>query len=785
MKQKTIKLLMLAGTMILANTMLTSCSDDDSSSSSSTNIGAFNYQSLISCGGMQTVMMLDSLSSEVKTVTSSQDWITVSPAVSADGRPCVNLKVEEYTGDKDRKGSFVATDADGNVATVTITQGTKCLSDLDTGGNAEDWFTNWDQFKTIKLAGMTDPVNTPWNNPQTDAHSSITHVTKAQGWEMAFSYMNNPAEPDRRYFALYNRYLGILRVFCYVPTGQVPDGEPYFEVQLGSASPSSNKTYYPYYNSIGYSIPTNKNASNIDFNADLTGMGTTTFHFLVSPYTRSVTKTVSVGWNVFDINMHGYVPEGARWRDQPNDGECLYVKLVSKSNVTADFYGSFSGVLDGTYIAPEIKQHGGISSAEGICSTLNMIGQVAGAIKGGGASDYAMKTHARNQFNASGAASTFDKAFMGAQTACMVVGIATTVASAIYKATEVVTPEWYDTIPGKISMNMNGVINLQGKLSEWKGNSSASVTVEKRQLESMNKEGHFGEGVIGLAEEPVIVVAKEDIMGDVDKCFFDIQGNKYENSDVENYALRLISFLDPTSIKLNLNTKLFDDLGGITDIVITPTWGVIPKAKHGYTDAMRRAISMEARPTISLAGSKTSGTLTLNSISDIRLHKVLTTELMNTEIDDADTQDNCQIAQQTGSDIRYYGRTWVKGGKELIPQPQIFVPYKDGYAYDIEVPDIIVGLHICVNVKNANPTADNPQDCFVYSLQYIPKIKLVSRAELKSYYEKLKDCQSRWQPKDSMDDEPAGYLENNKSVPFYMPLFCMQKTLDMLKKVTE
>jgi hypothetical protein len=88
-------------------------------------------------------------------------------------------------------------------------------------------------------------------------------------------------------------------------------------------------------------------------------------------------------------------------------------------------------------------------------------------------------------------------------------------------------------------------------------------------------------------------------------------------------------------------------------------------------------------------------------------------------------------------------------------------------------------------VKNPTPSADKPQDCFVYSLQYLPKIKLVSRAELKEYYEKLKDCKKRWQPKDSMNDEPAGYLENDKSVPFYMPLFCMQKTLDMLEKVTK
>jgi hypothetical protein len=103
------------------------------------------------------------------------------------------------------------------------------------------------------------------------------------------------------------------------------------------------------------------------------------------------------------------------------------------------------------------------------------------------------------------------------------------------------------------------------------------------------------------------------------------------------------------------------------------------------------------------------------------------------------------------------------------------------------VPDIVVGITVSFHVKNANPTADKPYDCFLYQMQFVPKIKLVSREELKEYLTLLKDCKKRWQPNVEAGEQeyPAGYLENAKNVPFYMPAICLQKSIDMLEKVTK
>ena len=791
MKQKPIKLLLLAGTVVLAGmSLFSACTDDDSITNEPTIIGKFNYQRQIPAGGSQILMVLDSLESNVVSATASKDWIKVTPAIDESGNPCVQLNVSEITGDDKREGYIMATDDKGNTAKVSICQYPPGMGDLSSGTNADKWFTDWDTYKTVKVVGMSQPVNTPWNNPETTADPKITHVTKAQGWEMAFSYLYDTGAPNTRYFALYNRYLGLLRVFCYVPTGQVPSGEAYFEVIYGSPNPTAASTYFPFYNSLGYSIPTNKATTGLNFNANISGFCNETFHHLITPYTRSVSKTISVGWNVFDINMNGFVPQGTSWRNQ-GDGEILYIHMVNLQNLNVNLNGLFNGQLNGTYTPPEvIQKNGGGSTTEGLCSVLGTLNSVLGGFADGGAGGYARNIMSYNTFSKEGSGATgWNRFMMEAKNYASYASIGLTIANGLFKALSHEVPEYYDTIPGKINMTMNGTISLSGNITNWGSNTIAGLSVYKSKMKAMNVGGHLGEGVVSLAEDPVICVAKEDLMADVDNLTLNIQSDgRYKNTDIENYGLRLIAFLDPTSIKLNLNTDLYQDLGGVTDVVVTPTWGVYPETQYGSTDAMRKAINLEARPTISLKQTQEGGNLGLNSTnSSMRLHELIYYRLMNTEIADPETRSNCKMVTAKGTNIRYYGREEESGGKKIMVQPQIYVPYADGYAYDGIVPDIVVGITVSFHVKNANPTADKPYDCFLYQLQYVPKIKLVSRAELKEYLTLLKDCKKRWQPNVEAGEKeyPAGYVENDKSVPFYMPAICLQKSIDMLEKVTK
>ena len=790
MKQKPIKLLLLAGAIALTSmSLLTACTDKDSVTNEPNFVGTFNYHRQVPTGGSQSLFYIDSLQANVVSANSDKSWIKVSPATSETGKPCVQLTVDELTGDERREGSFLVTDEKGNTAAITIYQNPAGMGDLSSGANDDKWFTDWDTFETVNVVGMSQPVNTPWHNPESTADEKITHVSKSQGWEMAFSYLNDPGAPNTRFFALYNRFLGILRVFCYVPTGQVPQGEGYFEVCYGASTQSSISTYYPFYNSLGYSIPANRKTSDLNFNIDLSGMGTSTFHHLITPYTRSVSKVINVGWNVFDVNMYGYVPQGQKWSDQ-GEGEVFFINMVNRQNTQVELNGAFSGALNGTYTPPDIKTHGGGSTTEGICGVLGVLNTIAGGVAGSGPGGYARDMMSWNKFKEEGSGATsWNRFMMGAKTYAGYASIGLTIASGVFKALGHTRPEYYDTIPGKINMTLNGTINLSGTLSQWNSNTNGALSVKKGVLKQMNKGGHVGEGVLSLAEDPVIIVAKEDMMADVEHLFVNIQSDgTYKNNDFENYGLRLIAFLDPTSIKLNLNTDLYKDLGGVTDVVVTPTWGVYPETAYGSTDGMRSVLNLEARPTIKLRDTQEGGVLTLNTTSSaIRLHEFLYTKLMNTEISEPETKANCKLVDAKSGNLHYYGKEEIYGGKKIMVQPQIFVPYNNGIVYDAVVPDIVVGVTVSFHVKNDNPTDDKPYECFLYQMQFVPKIKLVSRAELKEYLTLLKDCKKRWQPNVEAGEQeyPAGYVENDKSVPFYMPAICLQKSIDMLEQVTK
>ena len=800
MKKKTYLIYMLTGALALgAMVSLTACSSSEESIIPPT--GVFNYDRQVSGAGYSSQMILDDLQSDVVSATSNASWIRVKPAISTSGKPCVQLDVDAIPeGTEERQSTFEATDNQGKKAVVTVVQYSVGEGDLACGGNADDWFKNWYNFKTVKVTGTNNKgsidVTTPWcldPVPETVCLDNISHVTPAQGWEMAFSYLNDVSSPDRRYFALYNRYLGILRVFCYIPDGTVPSGETYFEVQYGPQNPTGSSTFYPFYNSTGYSIPTCYAGGQLNFHTDLTGLGTKTFHSLITPYTRSVSKTATVGWNVFDVNMHGYVPSTMSWRAQA-DGECLFINMVSRQNANIVLDGMFSGALNGTFTPPDIQQHGGGSTTDGICSVLGIANKILGGVAGGGPGEYSrnmMNWYDYKQRGAdAGGPTGWNNFMMDAKTYCGYASIGVTIANAVFGAIGTQIPEWYDTIPGKINLTLNGTIKLNGTMTQWTSVNHAGLSIKKNAVvgkNGMNKGGHFGEGVISLAEDPVICVAKEDLMAASERCFLNIEGaGQYKNSDIETYALRLIYFLDPTSIKLNLNTDLFKDLGGVQSVVVTPTWGVYPDSPYGSTNAMRTVLGMENPPVISLRGTQAGGVLQLNSTdSPIRLHVVDYDDLMNTEMSVPETEANCTTVMQSGTNIRYYGHVLEYGGKTLIVQPQIHVPYKDDVAEDIMVPDIVVGINVTFHVKNANPTADKPHEAFTYQLQYVPKIKLVSRAELAHYRDLLKQCRNDWQPADLDAEKPAGTLENDKSVKFYMPFICLQKSIDMLEKVTK
>ena len=119
-----------------------------------------------------------------------------------------------------------------------------------------------------------------------------------------------------------------------------------------------------------------------------------------------------------------------------------------------------------------------------------------------------------------------------------------------------------------------------------------------------NTEGDLGKGCWSLADDPVVYISKEDLLSSNDHINYGVKGNTYDNSEFYDYDVRLVSFFDPASVKVNLNTNLYHN---IHDVVVTTNYGVYTDRQLGYSDQFRHFLMLDDRPTFSINGGETSG----------------------------------------------------------------------------------------------------------------------------------------------------------------------------------
>lgn len=765
---------------------LTSCSDSNNDDNPNAGKTTFFYQQALADAVEDIILPLDSLESPVQSINNPTDWITATATTTYEGLPAVQIVTKAISdGLQKREGKLTITAENGNVATVTFTQYAASDGDAYNGGNDDEWFNNWENIDRVKLIGIDEPQYTPWSEDavRTCAPGFVTGLTKANGWEMAFSTLNDPAAKGIRYFGLYHKYLGILRVFCYVDNPGNTENEAAFEVRMGT----DGKNRYPFYNALGFSIPTNHSVDNGNLNLSVNLIDaqacSNTFHDVISPYSESMTKSLQKGWNVFDINCSGYVPTNS-WRTD-NTKSRLFINCVTQTKMEISLSGKINAGINGTFRAQEVIQHGGVSGCAGAIGILNTINGVAGGIASNGAGGYAKEMMDKRAFEggAQGGPGGWDKFMMGLMGVAGGVSTATSILSGVFSALDTKTAEWYDTVPGKINLTMNGTIDLTGTIKGYNSNDVGSIQVTKKNIDAVNGEnGHFGKGIISLAEDPVICVAKEDIMASVENFNLTYtSAGKYQSSDFESYGARLIAFLDPTSIKLNLNTDLFTNVRGVC---VSATYSVFPYGNFGYTLPYCRALNLE-RPTIDMSQGVKSGRIKFGpNTSPIRVHKIKPQEIMLRWCDDPETDANCKVHKQKGADFSYFGRMQDIGGKDVIAHPQVYIPWKTEkyeeagndrgtitYACDGTIPDFVVGITVVF-------FTDEAPGKYVFTMQYVPKIKLLSHSELLAYRNTLENYKKKCDAGD-----PVSTLVNNPEIEVYDPVPLLDKTLQMLVKV--
>lgn len=406
---------------------------------------------------------------------------------------------------------------------------------------------NWRQTEAIYVydgvgADVTDEkgrtgyttVNLPWyeGTKQTNLPEGFCDdVTPEMGWEWVANYCGNRSVVNNNFFALYNKYTGILRFFYYMPQGTDTGNDHVWQVSM-----TDNLATHT---TIPYGVPDDRTLTN---KAAINQTGSGTYMDYITPWVdyRSNDGLIvpNDGWWAFDVDLSLTRPETISDDDniklQMRSWNTNHTSLYStvEANIDGEMKGSFEGQTKTPLIASSSK---GLFGRVGDLVKLGTkvkdavtnlySGNVASAIKGG--IDLAK--------NGSSLASGKTKASGGATTGT-----------------------FDGTFEGTINMMMNGTINTDGVIQGSAPTVGvASPTFYLKDFDTKNS--HLGQGVWNLKKTPVVYrtnyILKE--LGD-DMCLF-TEFHKSPDEHRDYMAYNQFYFFDPSSIEVELNPNVFPE----------------------------------------------------------------------------------------------------------------------------------------------------------------------------------------------------------------------------------
>ena len=162
---------------------------------------------------------------------------------------------------------------------------------------------------------------------------------------------------------------------------------------------------------------------------------------------------------------------------------------------------------------------------------------------------------------------------------------------------------------GKIDMEaklaLNAEIQTQGTIG---GERSTNVSSPKIPWDYIKTGGHLGTGVWNIENHPVVYVLGDAFWSGGVRNFMAYEKGEEKDAsgkvirsyyktviDPQTIDMRLISFLDPTSVgNLLLNQDVF---GATESIQVNQTYGIYPGARIGYTKGFREGLGLSAQTT--------------------------------------------------------------------------------------------------------------------------------------------------------------------------------------------
>lgn len=337
-------------------------------------------------------------------------------------------------------------------------------------------------------------------------------ITPENGWELALNLCGNTegSIKNNNFFALYNKYLGILRFFYFMPEGFTSGNDHLWQVSM-----SDNLAQHSLY---GYGVP-----SDFTFtNKALIGQTGDGYMEYVTPWVDYKSSdgliVPNAGWWAFDVDMSIY-------RANANhDGANIKLQMRSWDAHSTSLYSTLTAGIDGTIKADlkldqVVKKKSSSNSTKGVLMGLQAAAQAGSAIAHFYTGNWANGLTSVGQMLGTGA-SLAGLGDGGSQPA-----------------------SYTGSLDGTISLGMNGNMNTEGVISGSKATTGVpSPTISLNDFDLKNS--HVGQGVWNLKTAPKVYR--------MDYVAYDTHG--YNG----NYLSRPC-FFDPSSIEVELNPDVFPE----------------------------------------------------------------------------------------------------------------------------------------------------------------------------------------------------------------------------------
>lgn len=447
---------------------------------------------------------------------------------------------------------------------------------------------------------------------------------------------------------------------------------------------------------------------------DLRNSSSNTFEQYVTPYRKS-DGMLKKGWYCFDIDLSAcqpglHTPFGNR--------DVLSLDCITTSNTSITLLGSLEGGIDGNFNAESSYSTTTANGVNFLDQFNSGISNVTECIKG-----FASGEYLTGAFRGGLSIYNFAKSMLG-------------YATDDYQTTGITS--------GTISMNLGAVLSLNGYAFSNTSHNAEGIDIS---YNAFGQTQQLGKGVWSLQENPVVYVVNDRLLGEDEDfaCFVERDGYSYGGNDPASNNLRLMTFFDPQSIKVNLNHTLYKD---IRNARISWVYGVYPNQEKGHTNPFRfDLLKMNPAAPQIVDHNKYEGER-YTSWGDLGMQYVeYPLETMKASSLNASTK--AKVYAQKGGDYRYYGHA---GNNEretsatfFVTDPIVMLPTTfekeegkegTGRIMDFEAPDFFVAVLIDFEYTQENGKTARA----FFSKRFIPEVKAISTPEMK----KKKDALIRY-----------------------------------------